>query len=97
MESQSKVSNIGHATSKALSKPLPVYTHATICGGTVYTSAIQAFIPGTFDFPSADPKIQARQVLKNLKTILEELGSGIEQVLKITLYMTTYRGLTVCW
>ncbi len=79
---------IEHVVADGLIKPLPLYTHATVHNGTVYVSAIQGFIPGTLDFPSADPADQARQVLANLKIVLEQAGSSLERVLKITLLMT---------
>jgi 2-iminobutanoate/2-iminopropanoate deaminase len=48
---------------------------------------VQGFIPGTFEFPSDDPGAQAKQVLKNLSTILESAGSDLKHVLKITMFM----------
>jgi 2-iminobutanoate/2-iminopropanoate deaminase len=52
---------------------------------------VQGFIPGTFDFPSEAPEDQARQVFKNLKVILEQAGSSLGHVLKITIFMTSMR------
>ena len=88
MQPSNQIATIEHITSRTLTKPLPIYSHATIHNGMVYTSAIQGFIPGTFDFPSLDPKVQTQQVLDNLKTLLEEVGSGIDRIVKITIYMT---------
>lgn len=86
---------VRHLVCDAVTKPLPLYTHATIHSAgpaaTVYVSAIQGFIPGTFDFPSPDPADQARQVLANLKVILEQAGSSLGRVLKITILMTDMR------
>lgn len=72
---------------KSLTKPLPIYSHAAIHNGIVYVSGVQGFIPGTFEFVSEDPKEQARQVLKNMRVILEEAGSSMENVLKLTILM----------
>jgi 2-iminobutanoate/2-iminopropanoate deaminase len=80
--------DVQHITSAQLTRPLPLYTHATIHSGIVYVSAIQGFIPHTFDFPSPAAGDQARQALANLKVILEEAGSDLSRVLKITLFMT---------
>ena len=88
--SRHKVENIQHITSKTLTKPLPVYTHATIHKGIVYVSCIQGFVPGSFDL-AKDIREEARQAFHNLKTILEEVGSSVHHVLKITIYMSNMR------
>src|SRR4051794_21521365 len=88
MSLSGETTGIQHFTSDKLTKPLPLYTHATIHNGIVYVSCLQGFIPGTFDFPSTAPEDQARQVLKNLKTLLEEVGSSLSHVLKMTIFMT---------
>jgi 2-iminobutanoate/2-iminopropanoate deaminase len=84
------VENIQHITSKTLTKPLPVYTHVTIHKGIAYISSIQGFIPGTFD-RAEDIREEARQAFHNLKTILEEVGSSVHHVLKITIMMVDMR------
>ena len=80
--------SIEHVVADGLVKPLPVYAHATVHDGIVYVSCIQGFIPGTLDFPSADGADQARQVMANLKLVLEQAGSSLARVLKITVLMT---------
>lgn len=79
---------IEHVVADGLVKPLPIYSHATVHNGIVYVSCIQGFIPGTLEFPSEDPGDQARQVLANLKIVLEQAGSSLERVLKVTVLMT---------
>ncbi len=81
-------STIQHIVCEELTKPLPLYSHATIHNGIVYVSCVQGFIPGTFDFPSQEAGDQARQVLRNMKTVLEQSGSDMKHVLKICLFMT---------
>jgi 2-iminobutanoate/2-iminopropanoate deaminase len=82
---------VRHLTCDGVTKPLPLYTHATVHNGIVYVSCTQGFIPGTFEFSSAAPEDQARQALTNLKTILEQAGSSLGRVLKITIFMTDMR------
>jgi 2-iminobutanoate/2-iminopropanoate deaminase len=82
---------VRHVTCDKVTKPLPLFSHATIHNGIVYVSCIQGFIPETFEFPSADAEDQARQVLRNLKVVLEQAGSNLSHVLKITLFMTDMR------
>jgi 2-iminobutanoate/2-iminopropanoate deaminase len=80
-----------HITCDGVTKPLPVFSHATVHNGIVYVSCIQGFVPGTFDFPSVSPEDQARQALRNLQVVLEEAGSSLSHVLKITIFMTDMR------
>lgn len=77
-----------HITCEGLTRPLPIYSHATVHNGTVYVSATQGFLPGTFEFPSAAAGDQARQVFRNLSAVLEQAGSSLDRVLKITIFMT---------
>ena len=77
-----------HITCDGVTKPLPIFSHATVYNGIVYVSCVQGFIPGTFQFPSEAPEDQARQMLANLKTVLERAGSCFRRVLKMTIFMT---------
>lgn len=79
---------IRHIVASGLTKPLPIFSHATIYQGLIHVSCIQGFVPGTFEFPSPDAKAQAQQVLQNLKTVLEQAGSSLDRVLKLTIFFT---------
>lgn len=83
---------VRHITCESLTKPLPIYSHATVHNGIVHVSCIQGFIPGTLDFPSKEPADQAKQVLHNLKIVLQEAGSDLTHVLKLTIFMTDMDG-----
>lgn len=76
-----------HVQCEGVTRPLPVFTHATVYAGLVHVSCVQGFIPGTFDFPSPEAGAQARQVLENLRTILEQAGSDLKHVLKATIFL----------
>lgn len=89
--SNSRDGAVHHVICAEVTKPLPLFSHATIHNGIVYVSCIQGFIPGTFDFPSADAADQARQALRDLQVVLEQAGSDLNHVLKITLFMTDMR------
>lgn len=85
--SLSKSSNeVKHMVCDRVTKPLPLFTHATTHNGVVYVSCIQGFIPGTFDLPETVEE-EARQVFHNLKLVLEDAGSSLERVIRITLYL----------
>jgi 2-iminobutanoate/2-iminopropanoate deaminase len=77
---------IHHLTAEGVTKPLPIFSHTTTFQGLIHVSCMQGFIPETFDFPSDDAGEQAEQVIKNLRTVLEQSNSSLERVLKLTLY-----------
>jgi len=82
---------IKHITAAGVTKPLPIFSHATVYNGTVYVSCIEGFIPGALELVSEAPGDQARQVFRNLKVILEAAGSSMSLVLKIMIFMTDMR------
>ncbi|WP_121627846.1 Rid family detoxifying hydrolase [Poseidonibacter antarcticus] len=62
------------------------YSPAVKVNGLVYTSAQ---VPITLDgtMVERDIKIQTRQVLSNLRTLLEDSDSGMEEVIKVSVYL----------
>lgn len=79
--------SISHLVCEGVTRPLPLYSHATVHKGIVYVSGVQGFVPGTFEFPSEDPQVQARQLLQNLRSILVQAGSELAAVLKLTVFL----------
>jgi len=62
------------------------YSPAVKVNGLVYTSAQ---VPITLDgtMVERDIKIQTRQVLANLRTLLEDSESGMDEVIKVSVYL----------
>lgn len=62
------------------------YSPAVKVNGMIYTSAQ---VPVTLDgtLVERDIKIQTRQVLSNLRTLLEDADSGMENVIKVSVYL----------
>lgn len=62
------------------------YSPAVKVNGMIYTSAQ---VPVTLDgtMVEKDIKIQTRQVLSNLRTLLEDAESGMENVVKVSVYL----------
>ena len=62
------------------------YSPAVKVNGLVYTSAQ---VPITLDgtMVERDIKVQTRQVLSNLRTLLEDSDSGMEEVIKVSVYL----------
>jgi len=77
---------IRHVTAAGLTKPLAIFSHATVYRGLVQVSCMQGFKPGTFEFLGPDAGSQAEQVLQNIKTVLEQAGSSLDRVLKLTIF-----------
>ncbi|HYW35450.1 MAG TPA: RidA family protein [Balneolaceae bacterium] len=63
------------------------YSQATIHNGIIYCSGQIGIVPGTGEFAGEDVKTQADQVMKNLKAVLKEAGSGFDKVLKCSIFL----------
>lgn len=63
------------------------YSQAIKTNGMVYTSGQIALRPdGSFN--DGDIKVQTTQVFENLTAVLKEAGSGIDKVLKTTVFLS---------
>jgi len=64
------------------------YSQAIVSGGFVFCSGQLGLDPATGQFAAADTAGQTQQVLLNLRAVLEAAGSGMQQVLKTTVFLT---------
>ena len=62
------------------------YSQAVVANGMVYTSGQIALTPEGVMLEN-DVVIQTKQVLKNLKAVLEEAGSSMDKVVKTTIFI----------
>lgn len=62
------------------------YSQAIEVNGVVYTSGIIPVVPATGEIPEGI-EAQATQALTNLKALLADAGSGMEQVIKTTVFI----------
>jgi 2-iminobutanoate/2-iminopropanoate deaminase len=62
------------------------YSQAVIANGLIYTSGQIALTPSG-ELIERDIKKQTRQVLTNLKNVLESVESGLDRVIKTTIYL----------
>jgi len=68
-------------------KAIGPYAQAVKANGMVYTAGQIPINPKTGDFVSGDIAAQTRQVLENLKAVLEAGGSSLEKVVKATVFL----------
>lgn len=66
--------------------PIGPYSQATRLGDLVFVAGQGPIDPATKAVPP-DVQGQTRQVMNNIKAILEAAGSGLEHVLKTTCYL----------
>ncbi|WP_440998466.1 RidA family protein [Fodinibius sp. SL11] len=63
------------------------YSQAVVHNDLVYCSGQIGLDPETGDFAGDDVSSQAEQVMKNLKAVLEEAGSGFDKVIKCSIFL----------
>lgn len=64
------------------------YCQATVVNGMVFTSGQLGLNPETGDFAGATIAQQAEQALKNLGAILKEAGTGYDNIIKTTCFLS---------
>lgn len=74
-----------------LGKPGAPYAKAVKANGFLFVSGNVAVDPGTGQVPEGGIQAQTRQVLENLKATLEELGSSLQDVVKVNVYLVNVR------
>jgi 2-iminobutanoate/2-iminopropanoate deaminase len=67
--------------------PIGPYNQAVAWNNLVFTASVPPRNPTYGVAPEGDARAAARNSLENLKAILEEAGSGLDYVLKVTLYI----------
>ncbi len=67
------------------------YSQAIIANGLVYTAGQGGLLPGSKTPVEGGIQAQTRQVMENLKAVLEAAGSSFDKVVKTTVFMTDLR------
>jgi 2-iminobutanoate/2-iminopropanoate deaminase len=73
-------------TDKA-TKAIGPYVQATAFNNLVFTSGQLGFNPATMELVEGGVQAQAKQALENLRAILESAGSGMDKVIKTTVFL----------
>ena len=63
------------------------YSQAIKAAGFVFVSGQLALVPGEKELTGGTIEEQTEQVFKNLRAILEEAGSGLDQLVKTTVFL----------
>jgi 2-iminobutanoate/2-iminopropanoate deaminase len=63
------------------------YSQAIKTGGMIFCSGQIPIDPVTGEFVSSDVAEQTEQVLKNLEAVLKAAGSGLDKVVKTTVFL----------
>lgn len=64
------------------------YSQAIVTEGLIFVSGQLPLDPETGEMVEGSVEAQTRQVLENIQAVLEAAGSGLNRVLKTTLYLT---------
>lgn len=67
--------------------PIGTYSQAIVAGNLVFTAGQLPIDPKTGSFGEASIEGQTRQVLKNIRAIVAKAGGGMEDVVKVTVYL----------
>jgi 2-iminobutanoate/2-iminopropanoate deaminase len=70
--------------------PIGPYNQGVRWDRLIFTASVPTSNPAFGPAPEGDVKAAARNALENVKAILEEGGSGLDHVLKMTLYLRDF-------
>jgi 2-iminobutanoate/2-iminopropanoate deaminase len=65
------------------------YSHVTRLGDVLYVSGQPGIDPGSGAVPDGGFDAEARQAFVNLRTVLEAVGSGLDHVAKVTVFLAS--------
>ncbi|HRE48838.1 MAG TPA: RidA family protein [Aggregatilineales bacterium] len=68
-------------------KAIGPYSQAVIANGFVFCAGQTGFDPATMEVVKGGISAETRQVLTNIKAVLEAAGSGLGKVVKTTVYL----------
>ena len=64
------------------------YSQAIQTGNLVFLSGQIPLVPATMEIVEGDFEARARQVFQNLQAVCEAAGGSLDQIVKLTIYLT---------
>lgn len=68
--------------------PIGPYSQAVVSGNMLYTSGQIALHPETGELVTDDIETETKQVMENMKAVLEAAGTTFENVIKSTIFIS---------
>ncbi|MGQ2983899.1 RidA family protein [Flavobacterium sp.] len=68
--------------------PIGPYSQAVVAGSMLYTSGQIALHPETGELITSDIETETKQVMENMKTVLEAAGTNFSNVIKATIFIS---------
>lgn len=69
-------------------EPIGPYSQAVLAGNTLYISGQVAFNPETMDLVLGDIQTETKQVMENLKAVLDAADMTFDQVVKSSIFIS---------
>ncbi|KIV82588.1 hypothetical protein PV11_04688 [Exophiala sideris] len=66
----------------------PLFSQAIVHNGTVYCSGSVGIDPSTMKVVEGSVADRTKQVFENIKNVLEEAGSSLQNIVKMNIYLT---------
>ncbi|WP_294820001.1 RidA family protein [uncultured Flavobacterium sp.] len=74
--------------------PIGPYSQAVVAGNMLYTSGQIALHPETGELITSDIETETRQVMENMKAVLEAAGTNFGNVIKATIFISNMDDFT---
>lgn len=74
--------------------PIGPYSQAVLSGNTLYTSGQIALDPQTGELVIEDIETETKQVMENMKAVLDAAGMNFENVIKTTIFISDMNDFT---
>jgi len=68
-------------------KPIGPYSQAVMRGNALFVSGQVAFIPSTGELDTSSIENETKQVMENIKTIVEEAGMKMSDIVKSSIFL----------
>lgn len=67
---------------------LPSFSHAVIVRDTIYVSGTLGTLPDTMELAPGGTAAETSQTLENMRTILEACGATVDDIVKVSVYLS---------